>query len=187
MITIVRYGKDQMKFLTVHALIFAATCLPAVEKITTEAAETTGVDYKAICFFAGIFLVLTGLTKGVPAFAEWRRYKKLLLDGIEAKGIINDSWKAASGEYGEISGSHCLSAEFKTVDNRTFQVVAPFVVFSPRKLLNTEISIIYDPDNPGNAQFRDEIHPSRRLLVLIVYILMFVSGLGLFLYLYIVV
>lgn len=174
-----------MKFITALILLLPASCLTAEEIIPANSImKKAQVDFEAICFFVGIILILLGLTKGIPAYFEWRRDKKLLLTGTETTGIINEAWLAMSGEAGENSGSYCLSAEFKTTDNLTYQAIAPFVVNSHRKLLNTDITIIYDPKDPEHAKFKNEIHLNRRFLVFILYLLMCISGMGLFLYLF---
>lgn len=166
--------------------ICAASGLAAQENAAASAAGKARPDYQAICFFAGVILVLLGLTKGIPAFIEWRRDKRLLLTGIETTGIINEATKGG-GVDEEMSGSYILSAEFKSADGLIREAIAHFVVLSPGKFLNTEVAIIYDPEKPEHAQFKNEIHPGRRFFVLILYILMLAVGLGLFLYLYIVV
>ena len=135
-------------------------------------------EFETGCFLAGSILAFYGFVDGMFNFFDWRRDRKLLLTGTETTGRITDS-----ATYPQIenvsSGQYRFYAEFRSPDNAHHIAASRFTSSSPEKFLNTEVAVIYDSRDPDHSRFKNDISIARDLIINII---MFAIGMGLFLY-----
>ncbi len=160
--------------------MFIKINFPDIKNITKamygEYEMSTGLETG--CFLAGSILAFYGFVDGLFNFLDWRRDKKLLLTGVETTGKITDA-----ATYPQIenvsSGRYRFYAEFRSADNSVHIAASRFAGSSPEKFLDTEVAIIYDPENPDHSRFKNDISIARDLIINLI---TFITGLGLFLY-----
>ena len=111
---------------------------------------------------SGVILIFFGLIWFFIKLYELNRDKKLLKTGRRTKGIITES-VTYPNEDDLNSGQYKFIADFKTEKNETHYVKSRFASRSPEKYMNTEVTIIYDPDNPDVARFEHDISIKREV------------------------
>ncbi len=120
-----------------------------------------------------IMLVISAIHLAIILY-EWRRDMNLLRTGREATGIITDA-----ATYPEIenvnSGQYRFYADF-TVDGVTYCASSRFASRRKNDFMDREVTVVYDPADPGRSRFKDDISVLRDGLD---YIILLIIGLAL--------